>query len=263
LEIVIIPALRDNYIYLVHDEPTDTVLAIDPGEAAAVESVLAARGWRLGHILLTHHHADHIGGTSDLRRRHGARVIGATADAHRLPALDHGVTDGGTLTIGRFRIEVLAVPGHTLGHVAYRLICRDGTAETPHSAEALFCGDTLFSLGCGRLFEGTPEQMWESLCRLRALPDTTTVYCGHEYTESNGRFAAMVDPGNRALQARLVEVAALRRAGRPSLPTFLACERQCNPFLRADDATLASALGLSGAVPVKVFAALRRRKDQC
>lgn len=243
-----VQALRDNYVHLLHDPATGATAAIDPSEAAPVVSALAAKGWTLTHVLCTHHHPDHTGGNVALRQATGCEVVGARADAARIPALTVAVDDGDRVSVGSASARVLDIPGHTSGHIAYYF--EEGL---------LFCGDTLFSLGCGRLFEGTPEQMWASLCRLRALPVETRVYCGHEYTQSNGRFALTIEPQNQALLRRVAEVDRLRAEGRPTVPSVLAEERAANPFLRADEPGVRAVVG--GDTDVQVFAALRRRKD--
>jgi hydroxyacylglutathione hydrolase len=237
LEIVPVPALSDNYVWLLRDAATGTVAVVDPGEAAPVEAALAQRGWEPALILLTHHHGDHVGGVAALKAAHGAAVIGAAADAHRLPALDRAVTPGDAVAVGECQAVVIDTPGHTRGHIAY------------HFAEAgvLACGDTLFSLGCGRMFEGSAEEFFAALRRLAALPDDTLVLCGHEYTQSNARFALTVEPDNQALRARAAEVEAQCAAGRPTVPVTLGVEKAANPFLHARDAT--------------EFAALRAAKD--
>jgi hydroxyacylglutathione hydrolase len=226
LEIVPVPALADNYVWLLRDAATGAVAVVDPGEAAPVEAALAERGWEPAVILLTHHHGDHVGGVAALKAAHGAAVIGAAADTHRLPALDRAVSPGDTVAVGECRAVVIGTPGHTRGHLAY------------HFAEAgvLACGDTLFSLGCGRMFEGSAEAFFAALQRLAALPDATLVLCGHEYTQSNARFARTVEPDNEALRARAAEVEVLRAAGRPTVPVALGAEKAANPFLRARDA---------------------------
>lgn len=246
-----VQALHDNYVHLLHDPATGATAAVDPSQAAPVVAALAARGWTLTHVLCTHHHSDHTGGNVALREATGCAVIGARADAARIPAVTDLVDDDARITVGGASARVISIPGHTSGHIAFHFE-GDGL---------LFCGDTLFSLGCGRMFEGTPEQMWSSLCRLRALPGETRVYCGHEYTQANGRFALTVEPHNEALLRRVAEVDKLRAAGRPTVPSLLADERAANPFLRADQPVVRGALGLEGAPDVQVFAELRRRKD--
>jgi hydroxyacylglutathione hydrolase len=247
-----IPVLSDNYIYLLHDPAGGATAAVDPAEAGPVEARLAERGWRLTHILNTHHHHDHVDGNLRLKRRFGCLVIGAERDRARIPGLDRGVGDGDRVEIGAATATVLDTPGHTIGHICYHFAGED----------ALFCGDTLFSLGCGRMFEGDPPGMWASLARLRALPADTRVYCAHEYTAANGRFAAAIEPDNPALAARLDEVAALRAAGRPTIPSRIGVERDTNPFLRADRPEMAAALDLpADSDPATVFATLRRRRD--
>lgn len=251
-DIHIIPALSDNYIHLWHDAPAGVTAVVDPGEAGPVQAFLAARGWRLTHILNTHHHGDHIGGNATLKAEYGATLIGPRAERDRIPDMDQTYGEGDVFTLGAQQVRVFDTPGHTRGHIAFHVM-------TP--AGWLFSGDTLFALGCGRLFEGTPAQMWDSLLKLRALPDATLVYCGHEYTEANARFALAIDPDNLALRAQVARIAALRAAGRPSLPTRLGDEKAANPFLRADDPVLAASLGLADADPAAVFAEIRQRKD--
>ena len=208
-------------------------------------------GWTLTHVFNTHHHHDHTGGNLELKRATGCTVIGHARDAQRIPGIDVAVEDGAIVALGAVRAQVLDVSGHTIGHIAYWF----------EHESALFCGDTLFSLGCGRLFEGTPAQMWKSLTRLRELPGATRVYCGHEYTESNARFALRIDPDNPALRRRAETVLALRAKGLPTVPSLLAEERAANPFLRADDPHLQAAVGFAGRDPIETFAEIRRRKD--
>ncbi|WP_181704611.1 hydroxyacylglutathione hydrolase [Chthonobacter rhizosphaerae] len=250
-DVDLIPCLADNYAVLLHDPASGATLLVDAPEEAPIAAALDRRGWTLTHILITHHHGDHVGGLKALKARSGATVIGPAAEASRIDGLDRTVADGDRFDAGPWPVQVIATPGHTLGHVAYHL----------PTAGVAFTGDTLFSLGCGRVFEGTLEAMWGSLDRLRALPQETVVYCGHEYTASNARFALSVDPANEALRARAAEVEALRAAGRPTLPTTIAAELAANPFLRADDPALAAVVGLPPGDPAAVFAALRRRKD--
>ena len=240
LDIDLIPVLRDNYIHLLRDPDTGATAVVDPAQAEPVEALLARRGWTLTHIFNTHHHDDHTGGNLRLKAATGCRIVGAGADAHRLPGLDIPLEDGDAVVFGGTTLRAIATPGHTLGHLCYWL------AED----QALFSGDTLFSLGCGRLFEGSAAQMWDSLSRLAALPGATRLYCAHEYTQSNA-----------ALAERCSEVEAARAAGLPTLPSTLARETATNPFLRADHPEVRRALGMAEAPAAEVFAALRRRKD--
>ena len=244
------PCLSDNYGFLVRGGD-GAVAAIDTPDAAEITAQADALGWRITHVLNTHWHPDHTGGNAALRDRYGCQVIGPAGEADRIPGRTGLVRPGDEVRLGGSEAAVLDVGGHTAGHVAYHF------AE----AGACFVGDALFSLGCGRLFEGTPEQMWASLLRLRALPAETTIYCAHEYTRANAAFAASVDPDNAALAARRAEVERLRAEGRPTVPVRLADELDANPFLRADDPTLAALVGLPGAAPAEVFAEVRRRKD--
>lgn len=250
LHLVPLPALADNYIWLLHDD-NGQALVVDPGEAAPVEHALAKRRLRLHAVLLTHHHPDHVAGAAALRAHHAVPVYGPH-DPRVDGIISHPLGDGDDVSLEapRAQFRVLAVPGHTLSHIAFA------------GEGLLFCGDTLFSLGCGRLFEGTPAQMLASLDRLAALPGDTRVCCGHEYTAANARFAAEVDPANPALHVRIREVAALRAASEPSLPVPLASEQACNPFLRVDSEALIDWGQQRGATErVARFAALRAAKD--
>ena len=252
LEILQIPVLNDNYVYLARDADSGACAAVDPAVAAPVLRALGERGWKLTHILNTHHHGDHTGGNLEIKRATGCTVVGAAADAARIPGIDVRLGEGDTVSLGTAGARVFEVPGHTRAHVAYWF----------EGSRALFCGDTLFALGCGRLFEGTAGQMWESLEKLRALPDHTRVYCAHEYTNANADFALTVEPDNAALKARADAVLALREAGKPTVPSTMAEERATNPFLRADVPDLQRAAGMEGQDPVSVFAEVRRRKDR-
>ncbi len=252
LELVTIPCLTDNYAYLLHDKDMGYTALVDAPDAAPIRAELAARGWTLHDILITHHHDDHIAGTADLVAATGAKVTGATADRHRLPPLDTAVCAGDTLAIGPERAHVIDVPGHTVGHVAFHF---------PQS-RCVFTADSLMAGGCGRLFEGTPAQMFASLCALAALPPDTLVCSGHEYTASNLRFAASVDPENQALRTRIADTAAARAANRPTVPSLLSLEHTTNPFLRADTPALRAATNLPDAPAAQVFAELRARKDR-
>ncbi len=250
LEIVTIPCRSDNYAFLLHNADTGATALVDAPEAAPIAAVLESRGWQLTDILITHHHDDHVAGLEPLRGT--ARVIGATADLHRLPRLDLAVDPGDRVDVCGEAAEVIDASGHTIGHLAFHF---------PGSG-AVFTADSLMALGCGRLFEGSPEMMWDSLCRLRALPGDTLVCSGHEYTAANARFAATIEPDNQALRDRIVKVAADRAEGRPTVPSRLSEELATNPFLRADVPELLRAVGLEDLAPAQVFAELRSRKDR-
>jgi hydroxyacylglutathione hydrolase len=243
--------LQDNYGVLVHDPASGATAAIDAPEAAAVEAALRSTGWTLTDILVTHHHNDHTAGVPDLKRKYRCRVVAPRAEASRIPDVDASVAEGDAVQVGSLSAEVLETPGHTNGHISYWF-----------AADRLaFVGDTLFSIGCGRLLEGTPEMMWASLLKLRALPDATQIFCGHEYTASNVAYALTVEPDNAALRARAEEVAALRAAGKPTIPVTIGAEKAENPFLRADVAAVAKALGMADAPAAAVFARIRKGKD--
>lgn len=249
LELVTIPCLEDNYAFLVHNAQTGDTLLVDAPDAPPIQAVLDAQGWTLTDILLTHHHWDHVDGLAPLRG--SARVIGAKADAHRLPALDLEVSEGDTITICGEPAAVFDVSGHTINHIAVHF---------PHSG-LLFTADSLMALGCGRLFEGTPAQMWDSLQKLRALPHDTRVCSGHEYAETNARFALTIEPDNRHLISRVEDITKTRADGRPTVPSDLGLEARTNPFLRADVPALKSAMGMADADPADVFAAVRKKRD--
>ena len=251
LEIHMFPCLADNYGYLVHDPQTRVTAAIDTPDAAAILRELDAKGWRLTHILNTHHHGDHAGGNLELKARTGCTIVGPRADAARIPGIDVAVGEGDEIALGSRRVRVFDTPGHTRGHIVYWLP-DDGAA---------FVGDTLFAMGCGRLFEGTPAQMWSSLNKIVRWPPETRLYCAHEYTEANARFALTVEPDNAALARRAAEVARVRAAGRPTVPTTLGAELETNPFLRAASRDLQRTIGLTGADEVAVFARTRALKD--
>jgi hydroxyacylglutathione hydrolase len=246
------PCLKDNYGALIHDSGSGRTAAIDAPDGEAVVAAAKARGWRLTDLLITHHHADHTQGVPAVRAAFpGLRVVGPAKEAQRIGGLDLQVGEGDIVDIGALKARVIETPGHTAGQVAYMF----------DEDEIVFTGDTLFSLGCGRVFETPMAVMWSSLAKLAALPGETQVYCGHEYTEANARFAMTIEPGNADLVARVEAVKALRAKGEPTLPTTIALELATNPFLRAEIPAVQKAVGLEGADPAQVFAEIRRRKD--
>ncbi|MEX3016426.1 hydroxyacylglutathione hydrolase [Gymnodinialimonas hymeniacidonis] len=250
-QIVTIPCLSDNYAFLLHDPDTGATACIDVPDHAPIIAELDARGWTLSHILITHHHWDHVQGVDALKAAKGGAVCGCGADAARLPALDHKLAEGDSFQIGGLTADVLDVSGHCDNHLAFIV----------PAANAAFTADSLMALGCGRLFEGTPDQMWDSLSKLAALPPETMIYSGHEYTASNARFAITIEPDNPDLISRIAEIDAARTADRPTVPSTLALELATNPFLRATNPDIATALGLADAAPARVFAEIRARKD--
>lgn len=252
LSVELIPAFQDNYIHLLRAPGSDDVGIVDAGDAAPVIAELDRQGLTLTHIFNTHHHPDHIGGNDALRARFPkATLIGPGSEVERIPGMDVTVAEGDTVAFGGLSFKVIEVPGHTRGHIAF----------WTEQGQALFCGDTMFVMGCGRMFEGNAAQMWNSLGKLKTLPPDTRVYCAHEYTQGNARFAVTVDPENPALAERAEEVRQLRAEGKPTVPSTVAQENATNPFLRADKPGIAKAVGLSGADPVEVFAEIRQRKD--
>ncbi len=245
--------LNDNYGALVHDPATGATACVDVPEAGPTVAALRQRNWSLTDILITHHHADHIQGVPELKTKFpDARVWGPAKDAARIRFLDHKVKEGDAARVGSLAARVIETPGHTLGHIAYHF----------EEDDVAFCGDTLFSLGCGRVFEAPHAVMWSSLVKLAGLPGETQVYCGHEYTQANGRFAITIEPDNPILKARIEEIARLRGEGRPTLPTTIAAELAANPFLRVEEPAVQAAVGMGGADPAAVFAELRGRKDR-
>ncbi|MBF0455805.1 MAG: hydroxyacylglutathione hydrolase [Magnetococcales bacterium] len=243
-----VPVLGDNYIWMFASEENHYV-AVDPGTSDEVIQWLDDREGRLSHILLTHHHADHIGGVAALQKKYNPQTIGFHGDASRLPALDRTVQEGDTLNLGHSMAQVLETPGHTLGHVVYKV------------GDALFSGDTLFSLGCGRLFEGTAEMMWNSLNKLLSLPDETRLFCAHEYTLTNHGFALSLEPENPDLLAMQGKLMKKNDQNQPTLPTTLAEEKRVNPFLRCSDQSLITHLGLEKKNPIERFAQIRRWRN--
>ncbi len=250
IDIVTVPCLSDNYAYLVHNSASGQTAIVDAPEHDPIAVELDKRGWRPHLLLLTHHHPDHVDGAAGLRSRFDLRVIGAAADAGRLPPLDREVSEGDAFDLCGETAGVLDVSGHTVGHIAFVI------------PGAAFTADSLMALGCGRVFEGTAEMMWESLSKLAALPGDTLIYSGHEYTVTNARFALTIEPDNPELQARAASVRAARRAGRPTVPSQLSLELATNPFLRAHLAPVKTGIGMAGASDVAVFAEIRGRKDR-
>jgi hydroxyacylglutathione hydrolase len=251
LEIEPVLCLRDNYAWLAYDRSQGLCAVVDPSEAEPVSHRLKALDLKLTHILNTHHHMDHVGGNLALKAEFGATIIGPGKDAARIPGIDVGVLEGQTHAMANHTAQVFEIPAHTRGHIAFWF----------EADAAVFTGDTLFAMGCGRLFEGDPPTMWASLSKLMRLPDATRVYCGHEYTEANGRFALTVEPGNADLNTRMAQVRAARALGRPTLPSAMGIEKKTNPFLRPHSPEIRRTLGMESAKDVEVFAETRRRKD--
>jgi hydroxyacylglutathione hydrolase len=252
LEVHQFPCLQDNYGVLIHDAAAGVTASIDAPEAAAVRRALAEKGWNLTHILTTHHHGDHTGGNLELKRETGCTILGPAAEARRIPGIDQAVAGGDTFAFGSHEVRVIDTPGHTAGHIAYWI----------PDAGIAFVGDTLFAMGCGRLLEGDAKTMWASLQRLMKLPPETRLYCGHEYTVANARFALSIEPDNTELQQRGRESEAQRAAGRPTLPTRLDLELATNPFLRVGAASVRESVGMLKAPDWEVFAEIRERKNR-
>ena len=252
LEINQFPCLSDNFGVLIHDTDRGVTAAIDAPVADAVRAALAQRGWKLSYIFTTHHHADHTDGNLALKSETGCVIIGPKAEAAKIPCIETQVGEGSAFRLGSYQVQVLDTPGHTNGHISYYI----------PAADVAFVGDTLFALGCGRVIEGTMEMMWGSLAKLAALPGNTQIYCGHEYTLANARFALTIEPENAALIARAAEVEALRKAGKATLPTRIDVELATNPFLRVKSSAIRKRLGLENAPDWKVFAEVRERKNK-
>jgi len=252
LEIYQFPTRGDNYGVLIHEPATGATAAIDAPDAKELLAALHETGWTLSHILTTHHHHDHTAGNAAVKQVTGCTIVGPAKEASSIPGIDIEVKEGDTVEIGKARVRVIETPGHTKGHVSYHFPDDD----------VVFVGDTLFSVGCGKLLEGDAKTMWSSLSRLAGLPPQTKVYCGHDYTDNNCRFALTVEPENDALRARAAEVADLAEAGKPTLPTSIAQELATNPFLRPSSAAIQKRLGMEGDELWKVFGEIRRRKDR-
>src|ERR1700761_7670446 len=251
-EIRLFPCLTDNFGYLIHDPATNTTASIDAPEAAPILKALEQEGWTLTDILITHHHGDHVGGVAELKQKYGCRVLAPHDKSTEIANVDLRVAQGDVLKVGSLLARVLETPGHTLDHVSYVF----------DNEKALFAADTLFSIGCGRVFEGPYPMMWESLLKLRALPDDFKLYCGHEYTASNVKFALTVEPENEALKARAAQVTQLRAEGQPTIPVTLGEEKAANVFLRADEPSVAASLHMKGQSAADVFGELRERKNK-
>ena len=252
-QINVIPCLADNYGFLLADLDQGVAIAVDTPDDKVITEYLESKGWALSFILNTHHHHDHIGGNSQLKKRWDCQIFCSEYDFEkkRVPDADDSVKDGDLLTLGNFEVEVLGVPGHTLGHVAYYF----------PKLSKVFVGDTLFALGCGRLFEGTPSMMFKSLSKLMKLPDDTLVYCAHEYTKANLRFALTIEPNNVNLLTRQIEVLSATEKGLPTVPTSIGVERKTNPFLRTHSRALRNGLGMPDSNDVAIFGEIRKRKD--
>ena len=251
-DIRVFTCLTDNFGYLVHDSETGATASIDAPEAGPIIKALEREGWKLTDILITHHHGDHVGGVAELKRKYGCRVVAPHDKTTKIANVDLRVANGDVARVGNLLARVLETPGHTLDHISYVF----------DADKALFAADTLFSIGCGRVFEGNHAMMWESLLKLRALPDDFRLYCGHEYTASNVKFALTVDGDNPALKARAAEVAKLRADNKPTVPTLLGEEKKANVFLRADDPQVAVKLHMKGSNASDVFGELRERKNK-
>jgi hydroxyacylglutathione hydrolase len=244
--------LKDNFGVLLHDPQSGATASIDAPEAAPIEAALQKTGWRLTDILVTHHHADHTQGIGELKARHKCRVVAPRNEAARIAHVDETVGEGDSVRVGALEGGVIDTPGHTAGHISYFF----------PADKIAFVGDTLFSIGCGRVIEGNPEMMWNSLLKLRSLPDDARFFCGHEYTDANIPFAKTIEPNNKALAARADEVGKLLAAGKATIPATIGAEKATNPFLRADDPEIAKSLGLAGNPAWKVFAEIRERKNR-
>jgi hydroxyacylglutathione hydrolase len=251
-EIRLFRCRSDNYGVLLHDPESGATASIDAPEVAPIEAALSATGWKLTDILVTHHHADHTDGIRALKDKYKCRVVAPAAEASKIPGVDETVHEGAKVKVGTLSASVIETPGHTLGHIAYWF----------HGEKLAFVGDTLFSIGCGRVIEGTPQQMWHSLVKLRDLPNDTDVYCGHEYTAANIKFARTIEPNNKVLAEREAEANQEIAAGKPTIPVILGEEKLANPFLRADLPEVAAGVGMAGKPAAEVFAEIRARKNK-
>src|ERR1700758_1412587 len=251
-DIRVFTCLTDNFGYLIHDSESGATASIDAPEAAPIIAALEREGWKLTDVLITHHHGDHVGGVAELKQRYGCRVVAPHDKTTKIANVDQRVANGDVVKVGNLLARVLETPGHTLDHISYVF----------DSDKALFAADTLFSIGCGRVFEGNAPMMWESLLKLRALPDDFQLYCGHEYTAANVKFALTIEPDNQVLQARAEQVKRLRSENKPTVPTLLGEEKKANVFLRADDPVVAASVRMKDRSPAEIFGELRERKNK-
>jgi len=252
LEIIQLPVLNDNYIYLIHDSVSKETAVVDPAIAQPVLDTLEQKNWSLTYILNTHHHFDHVGANLELKQKTNCQILASKVDQSRIPGIDRALEHGDQIQLGMHTAKIISTPGHTLGHIVYHFA----------DENALFCGDTLFSMGCGRLFEGSAEQMWQSLQQLKALPKQTRIYCAHEYTQANGEFALSLEPNNQQLKLRIKQVEQLRAQNKSTIPSTLEQELASNPFLREDSPELQQSIQMTGQAVEKVFKKIRELKDQ-
>lgn len=252
MEIEQLPVLDDNYIYLIHDNESGETAVVDPAIAQPVLEILKSRGWKLKYILNTHHHWDHVGGNLEIKAVTGCQIIASEYDKNRIPGIDISVNEGDSFSLGKHGANIIFTPGHTNGHIVYYFAEND----------LLFCGDTLFVMGCGRLFEGSAEQLWDSLQKIKYLPEATQIYCTHEYTQNNGCFALTLEPENQSLQQKMKRVDQLRAIKKATVPSTIAEELLTNPFLRMDSPELQKSIKMVGQDPVDVFTEVRKRKDR-
>ena len=251
LEIIQIPVLNDNYIYILHEPESGETAVVDPAVSQPILDILSNKGWLLKYILNTHHHSDHVGANLALKQQTGCEILASDADFSRIPGIDKRLRHGDKISLGNQTAIVIATPGHTSGHIIFHFV----------ESNALFCGDTLFSMGCGRLFEGTAEQMWESLQQIKKLPNQTHIYCAHEYTQANGEFALTLEPNNPQLLQRMQQVNELRAENKSTIPVSLKQELATNPFLRGDKLAIQRSIDRVGRSQVEVFAKIRELKD--
>lgn len=252
LEIIQLPVLNDNYIYLLHEPVSGETAVVDPAVAQPVLDVLKQKKWTLNYILNTHHHSDHVGANLELKQKTNCQILASKTDQARIPGIDKALVHGGKIQLGEQIATIIETPGHTLGHIVYHFA----------DSHALFCGDTLFSMGCGRLFEGSAEQMWQSIQQLKKLPKETLVYCAHEYTQANGKFALSLEPDNLSLKQRIQQVDQLRAKNRPTIPSTMDQELATNPFLRENSPQLQHSVNMTGQPAEKIFKMIRELKDQ-